>query len=97
MKRYNRTIWAIEMTSSAALYKLYRGLAQEGSIFVPMQEELTTEMHWEFMQCEVPREDFMLMAVVGAMNRGATKADALKEHGLSEEYFDENYERVMKS
>ena len=62
-----------------------------------MQDELTTEMHWEFMQGEMTREDFLVMAVRGAMNRGATKADALKKYSLSEEYFDSNVERVMKS
>lgn len=62
-----------------------------------MQDELTTEMHWEFMQGEMTREDFLVMAVVGAMNRGATKAEALKKYSLSEEYFDSNVERVMMS
>lgn len=62
-----------------------------------MKDELTTEMHWEFMANEMTREDFLVMAVVGAMNRGATKVEALKKYGLSEEYFDANYERVMKS
>ena len=62
-----------------------------------MQDELTTEMHWEFIQGEMTREDFLVMAVRGAMNRGATKADALKKYSLSEEYFDSNVERVMKS
>ena len=63
----------------------------------PMQDELTTEMHWEFMQGEMTREDFLVMAVVGAMNRGASKAEALEKHALSEEYYDANYERVMNS
>ena len=62
-----------------------------------MQDELTTEMHWEFMQGEMTREDFLVMAVRGVMNRGATKAEALKKYSLSEEYFDSNVERVMKS
>ena len=62
-----------------------------------MKDELTTEMHWEFLEGEMPREDFLVMAVVGAMNRGASKADALKKNGLSAEFFDANVERVMKS
>lgn len=62
-----------------------------------MQDELTTEMHWEFMQDEMTREDFLVMAVVGAMNRGATKAEALKKYGITEEFYEANYERVMKS
>ena len=62
-----------------------------------MPDELTTEMHWEFMQGEMSQEDFLVMAVVGAMKRGASKADALKKFGLSERYFDENVVRVMRS
>ena len=62
-----------------------------------MQDELTTEMHWEFLEGEMPREDFLVIAVVGAMNRGSTKAEALKMYGLSAEFFDANVERVMKS
>ena len=51
----------------------------------------------------VPKEsirgtDILLVrSFVGAMNRGATKAEALKKYGLSEEYFDKNVERVMRS
>ena len=62
-----------------------------------MKDDLTTEMHWEFLEGKMPREDFLVMAVVGAMNRGASKADALKKYGLLERYFDENVERVMRS
>ena len=62
-----------------------------------MQDELTAEMHWEFLEGEMTREEFLVMAVVGAMNGGTSKADALKKYGLSEEYFDENVERVMRS
>lgn len=62
-----------------------------------MQDELTTEMHWEFMQDEMTGEDFLVMAVCGAMNRGSTKAEALKKYGLSEEYFDANVKRVLES
>ncbi len=62
-----------------------------------MQDEFTTEMHWEMMHDDMTREDFLVMAVRGAMNRGVTKAEALKKYGLSEEYFDANYERVMKA
>ena len=62
-----------------------------------MKDELTTEMHWEFMEDEMTREDFLVMAVRGAMNRGATKTEALKKYGLTEEFFDANVERVMMS
>ena len=62
-----------------------------------MKDELTTEMHWEFMEDEMTREDFLVMAVRGAMNRGATKTEALNKYGLSEEFFDANVERVMMS
>ena len=62
-----------------------------------MKDELTTEMHWEFLEGEMSWEDFLVMAVVGAMNKGASKADALKKYGLSEGFFDENVERGMRS
>ena len=62
-----------------------------------MEDELTTEMHWEFMEDEMTREDFLVMAVCGAMNRGLTKAEALKKYGISEEFFDANVERVLES
>ena len=62
-----------------------------------MEDELTTEMHWEFMEDEMTREDFLVMAVCGAMNRGSTKAEALKKYGISEEFFDANVDRVLKS
>ena len=54
-------------------------------------------MHWEFLEGGMTQEDFLVMAVVGAMNRGASKADAQKKYGLLERYFDENVERVMRS
>lgn len=60
-----------------------------------MEDELTTEMHWEFMEDEMTREEFLVMAVCGAMNRGLTKAEALKKYGISEEFFDANVERVL--
>ena len=62
-----------------------------------MQDELTTEMHWEFMQGEMTWEDFLVMAVVGAMNRGSTKPETLEKYGLSVAFFDANVERVLKS
>ena len=58
---------------------------------------MTAEMHWEFLEGGMTQEDFLVMAVVGAMNRGASKADAQKKYGLLERYFDENVERVMRS
>lgn len=48
-----------------------------------MQDEFTTEMHWGLMQSEVTREDFLVMAVHGAIKRGATKAESMKKYGLS--------------
>ena len=54
-------------------------------------------MHWEFMQGEMTWEDFLVMAVVGAMNRGSTKPETLEKYGLSVAFFDANVERVLKS
>ena len=65
-----------------------------------MQDELTTEMHWEFMQGEMTWEDFLVMAVVGAMNRGSTfvyldsKTDNTLTHflGQKDDEIEQEYE-----
>lgn len=41
------------------------------------------------MEGEMTREDFLVMAVHRAIKRGATKAEAMKKYGLSEEYYDD--------
>lgn len=50
----------------------------------PMADEFTTEMHWEMMQDEMSREDFLCMAAYGAMQRGVPPEDALKKYGVSQ-------------
>ena len=52
---------------------------------------------WDMLLDEIPLEDLKVMGVYGAINRGATKADALAKYGLTEEYYDQNLERVMAS
>ena len=52
------------------------------------EDEFTTEMHWEMMQGEMDRQEFLAWAVYGAIRRGSTKADALAKYNVSEEYYD---------
>ena len=56
-------------------------------------DEFTTEMHWEMMEGEMDRQEFLAWAVYGAIRRGSTKADALTKYNVSEEYYD----RLMAS
>lgn len=60
-------------------------------------EELTTAMHAEFIGDEIPPRDLDVMGVIGAMNRGLTKKQALEKYKMTEEYFDKNRERVLSA
>ncbi|MCD8289465.1 MAG: hypothetical protein LUC49_03805 [Prevotella sp.] len=60
------------------------------------KEELTTEMHAELMEGEMSLFELRVLGVVGAMNRGFTKAEALVQNHLTEEEYDNNVERVLK-
>ena len=60
-----------------------------------MAEELTTEMHYEFFEGRVTKEDFLIASVYGAIRRGIKKNDALKQHGLTEDFYDRNIHRVL--
>ena len=62
---------------------------------LPKQDELTTLMHEEFIGHEISHEDFMVMAVYGAMKRGISKEQALAKYGITEEFYDENVDRVI--
>ena len=42
-------------------------------------------------------EDVKVMGVFGAVKRGLSKVDALAKYDLSEEYYDANIERVLRS
>lgn len=60
-------------------------------------DELTTEMHAEMMEDEIPYEDMMILGVLGAMNRGITKEEALRRYGITEEEYDNNIDRVLNN
>lgn len=57
-----------------------------------LHEELTTDMHYEFVDDEISYIDFCTLAVYGAMNRGLTKQAALKRYDMTAEYYDANIE-----
>lgn len=62
-----------------------------------MKEELTTLMHEEFIGHEIPHMDLMVMGVFGAMKRGISKKEALAKYKLSEDFYDENINRVLRA
>lgn len=59
-----------------------------------MQDELTTAMHAEFMECEMSAFDLTILAVGGAMARGLTKGEALAKYNMDEATYDANKDRV---
>jgi len=63
-----------------------------------MAEELTTEMHFEFLEdMGTDRLSYFVFAARGAMNRGLSKAEALKRYGLSEAVYDAGIDRVLST
>ena len=62
-----------------------------------MKEELTTLMHSEFMEGEMSRFDLMILSVFGAIRRGISKKEALKQHNITEDEYDTNIDRVLNS
>ena len=61
------------------------------------KEELTTEMHSEFIGNEIPKLDLRVMGVYGAVARGVSLEVALQKYGLTREQYDANVERVLSS
>lgn len=61
------------------------------------KEELTTEMHSEFIGKEIPKLDLYVMGVYGALRRGMSLEDALKKYGLTREQYEANVERVLST
>lgn len=62
---------------------------------IELKEELTTEMHQEFIGHEIPDLDIRVMGVCGATKRGIPLEDALARYNLTEEEYQGNYERVL--
>ena len=51
------------------------------------KEELTTEMHSEFIGEEIPKLDLYVMGVYGAVARGLPLAEALNRYGLTRKQY----------
>lgn len=61
-----------------------------------MAEELTTEMHYEFLEdMGVSKRDYFIYGASGAIARGVPKAEALTRYGLTEAEYDANIDRVL--
>ena len=60
-----------------------------------MKDEFTTVMHFELFDGRVSREEFMVAAVYGAINRGMTKEEACTTYGITTDFYDKNVERVI--
>lgn len=60
-------------------------------------EELTTKMHSEFLGDEISNLDIKVMGVYGAVNRGVSLKDALKEYKISEREYNLNLDRVLSA
>ncbi len=59
------------------------------------REELTSEMHGEFMCETMSKEDYNVMCAFAAIRGGQSKSAALKRFGLSEDFYDKNVDRVL--
>ena len=59
------------------------------------REELTSEMHGEFMCATMSKEDYNVMCAFAAIRGGKTKKEALKRFGLTEKFYDANVDRDL--
>ena len=64
-----------------------------------MKEELTTEMHYEFLEdMGVDKKSYFIFAACGMMKRtGCTKEKACERYGITVEEYDANIDRVLNS
>lgn len=62
-----------------------------------LQDELTTEMHSELMSKEVSRQEMKYLGICGAINRGMSKADALRKYGVSESEYDTKGQKFLST
>lgn len=61
-----------------------------------MEEELTTEMHFEFLaDAGVSRWDLYILGAYGMQQRGFSKAEACRRYRITEAEYDENIDRVL--
>lgn len=63
----------------------------------PQKEELTTDMHLDFIGDEIPQFDLYVMGVYGAMARGVPMEKALKKYDMTREQYEANIKRVLSS
>lgn len=61
------------------------------------KDELTTEMHSEFIGEEISKFDLYIMGCYGAIARGVPLNDALAKYGLTREEYESNIDRVLSS
>lgn len=61
------------------------------------KEELTTEMHSEFIGDKIPKFDLYVMGVYGAVARGIPLIEALAKYNLTREQYESNIDRVLSS
>lgn len=59
-----------------------------------MKEELTTEMHAELLESEMPRQELRIWSIFGAIKQGTTKSKACKQHGISVEEYDKTIAKL---
>lgn len=62
-----------------------------------MPDELTLKMHQELLRDEISDFDLRIMGVFGAMKRGVSKQEALRQHEISEEDYEGNIQRVLNT
>lgn len=62
-----------------------------------LKPELTAKDHFDLIGDEIPYEDLMIMAVWVKINRGVEKKVALEKHGITEEFYEANVERVLNT
>lgn len=61
-----------------------------------MKEELTADMQYDFWGDKMTREQYMTICAQGAMNNGMSKKDACDKFGITEKFFDENFDIALK-
>ena len=61
-----------------------------------MAEELTSLMQYEFWSNKMSKQQYMTIAAQGAINQGMSKKDACRKFGVTEKFFDENFEKALQ-
>lgn len=64
---------------------------------IKCKPELSAKEHSELLVDEIPYEDLMVMAVWADIINGRDKDAALKKHGIAEEFYNSNVDRVLNT